>query len=275
MEGDRPAPFMVKRSGWAQAAQSHGVQQNWQRLDLCRVCLVSCSLDVALSAVSYPLWHLKTREQVLGSSAAQHCRELWRAQRRQPRMARAFSRRATLTIMSASKSLADPLGSRRRYSRPACRRGSGAMSLAQGWFHSGVLLWPLWCPPDPPCPQHCVATFSCWPFVALHLAIFYGSAGCIHLLRRRGKWPSHTGFDASFDDTFYIAWHIPMMVMAIPMGLMALSGARDVWATGDRFIEYGYITDPLVAEAGTWFVCFISVDTVLLVVHKLGGQDTL
>ena len=33
------------------------------------------------------------------------------------------------------------------------------MSLAQGWFHSGVLLWPLWCPPDPPCPQHCVATF--------------------------------------------------------------------------------------------------------------------
>ncbi|CAJ1330626.1 unnamed protein product [Effrenium voratum] len=81
MEGDRPAPFMVKRSGWAQAAQSHGVQQNWQRLDLCRVCLVSCSLDVALSAVSYPLWHLKTREQVLGSSAAQHCRELWRAQR--------------------------------------------------------------------------------------------------------------------------------------------------------------------------------------------------
>ena len=33
-------------------------------------------VDVALSAVSYPLWHLKTREQVLGSSCAQHARDL-------------------------------------------------------------------------------------------------------------------------------------------------------------------------------------------------------
>ena len=38
-------------------------------------------------------------------------------------------------------------------------------------------------------------------------------------------------------------------VMGIPLSLMAIMGGRDVWITGDRFIEYGYISDPLVAEA--------------------------
>jgi len=37
--------------------------------------------------------------------------------------------------------------------------------------------------------------------------------------------------------------------MGIPLSLMAIMGGRDVWITGDRFIEYGYISDPLVAEA--------------------------
>ncbi|CAK9038771.1 unnamed protein product [Durusdinium trenchii] len=56
------APFVVKRS-WQAQAELH---QHWPSLDLTRVCLV----------VSYPLWHLKTREQVLGSSCLQHGREL-------------------------------------------------------------------------------------------------------------------------------------------------------------------------------------------------------
>ncbi len=28
----------------------------------------------------------------------------------------------------------------------------------QGWFRQGFFLWPLWCPPDPPCPLHCIAS---------------------------------------------------------------------------------------------------------------------
>lgn len=67
------APFSAKRSGWQAQAE---LQQHWPSLDLSRVCAVGCVVDVALSAVSYPLWHLKTREQVLGRGCAQHFREL-------------------------------------------------------------------------------------------------------------------------------------------------------------------------------------------------------
>ena len=37
--------------------------------------------------------------------------------------------------------------------------------------------------------------------------------------------------------------------MAFPLGLMAIMAGREVWLTGDRFMEYGYISDPLVSEA--------------------------
>ncbi|CAE7275137.1 Slc25a44 [Symbiodinium natans] len=67
------APFLVKRSG-----RQAEVQQNWESLDLARVCGVTCAVDIALAVVSYPLWHLKTREQVLGGSAASHLRDLHR-----------------------------------------------------------------------------------------------------------------------------------------------------------------------------------------------------
>lgn len=143
----------------------------------------------------------------------------------------------------------------------------------QGWFRQGFFLWPLWCPPDPPCPLHCIASGRFLPFVALHLAIFYISAAVIYILRKKNKWPEHTGFDPSFDQTFYVAWHIPMMVMGIPLSLMAIMGGRDVWITGDRFIEYGYISDPLVAEVGAWFSCFLAVDCCLLLIHRLGGKE--
>ena len=39
--------------------------------------------------------------------------------------------------------------------------------------------------------------------------------------------------------------------MAFPLGLMAIMAGREVWLTGDRFMEYGYISDPLVSEVPT------------------------
>ena len=41
-------------------------------------------------------------------------------------------------------------------------------------------------------------------------------------------------------------------VMAFPLGLMATMAGREVWLTGDRFMEYGYISDPLVSEVRGW-----------------------
>lgn len=158
--------------------------------------------------------------------------------------------------------------------RPQGVRAGALMHLSvQGWFRQGFFLWPLWCPSDPPCPAHCFTTGRFLPFVALHLIIFYVSAAFIFILRRKNKWPEHTGFDPSFDQTFYIAWHMPMMVMAFPLGLMAIMAGREVWLTGDRFMEYGYISDPLVSEIGTWFICFIAVDAVLMMMHRLGGKE--
>lgn len=157
--------------------------------------------------------------------------------------------------------------------RPQGVRAGALMHLSvQGWFRQGFFLWPLWCPSDPPCPAHCFTTGRFLPFVALHLIIFYVSAAFIFILRRKNKWPEHTGFDPSFDQTFYIAWHMPMMVMAFPLGLMAIMAGREVWLTGDRFMEYGYISDPLVSEIGTWFICFIAVDAVLMMMHRLGAR---
>ena len=55
--------------------------------------------------------------------------------------------------------------------------------------------------------------------------------------------------------------------MGIPLSLMAIMGGRDVWITGDRFIEYGYISDPLVAEAierVTWTRKITEADNVSL-----------
>ena len=66
---------------------------------------------------------------------------------------------------------------------------------------------------------------------------------------------------------------MPMMVMAVPLGLMALAGARDVWLTGDRFIEYGYISDPVVSEVQTWMFCFLLVECGLMTIHGLGGKE--
>lgn len=143
----------------------------------------------------------------------------------------------------------------------------------QGWFRQGFFLWPLWCPTDPPCPLHCLATGRFAPFIALRLMLFYVSAGVIFILRKKGKWPDHTGFDASFDRTFYIAWHIPMIVIALPLGGMAMIAGRDVWRSGDRFLEYGYISDPLVSEVGTWFVSILLVDCFLIVLHRLGNKE--
>ena len=40
--------------------------------------------------------------------------------------------------------------------------------------------------------------------------------------------------------------------MAFPLGLMATMAGREVWLTGDRFMEYGYISDPLVSEVRGW-----------------------
>lgn len=92
------------------------------------------------------------------------------------------------------------------------------MFALQGWFRSGFFVWPLplchlsgstftprWCPADTPCPLRCILGprrqghieiglfLSCLPFVLLHLSLFYVSAAVIFLLRKKGKWPEHTG----------------------------------------------------------------------------------
>ena len=64
-----------------------------------------------------------------------------------------------------------------------------------------------------------------------------------------------------------------MMVMAVPLGLMALAAGRDVWLTGDRVVEYGYITEPLVSEIQSWMFCFLVVECGLITIHGLGGKE--
>ncbi|CAE8604639.1 unnamed protein product [Polarella glacialis] len=55
------------------------VQQNWPDLSLPRVFVVSSGLDVASAVLTYPLWHVKTREQAAGAaSSLQAVRELQR-----------------------------------------------------------------------------------------------------------------------------------------------------------------------------------------------------
>ena len=48
--------------------------------------------------------------------------------------------------------------------------------------------------------------------------------------------------------TYLTVHSLSTEVMAFLLGLMATMAGREVWLTGDRFMEYGYISDPLVSE---------------------------
>lgn len=139
--------------------------------------------------------------------------------------------------------------------------------------------WPLWCDTGDTCPLSCFQALKFWPFVLIHVALFYGSASVILLTKTLGLWPEQFAeraskhYDTKFDNAFYVAWHIPMAVMAVPLGMMSLQGAYQVWSTGDPRQMYGDITNPIVNEVGTWFTCFLFVDAMLVAVHGLGDKE--
>eukprot|EP00440_Ansanella_granifera_P070850 gb/GFBE01076894.1/.p1 GENE.gb/GFBE01076894.1/~~gb/GFBE01076894.1/.p1 ORF type:complete len:282 (+),score=44.87 gb/GFBE01076894.1/:1-846(+) len=139
----------------------------------------------------------------------------------------------------------------------------------QGWFGA----WPLFCSAKSSRPIDCLGHGEFWPFVILHGGLFYGSALLIILMKQQGKWPDHTGFDAKFSSSFYVAWHIPMIIMSIPLGLLSLAGAYELWMSGDPIRQYGSGIPTLINEAATWFTCYFALDTLLMIIHQLGSLE--
>lgn len=112
------------------------------------------------------------------------------------------------------------------------------------------------------------------PFLLLQFILFYASALLIIALKRKNKWPDHTGFDKKFDSPFYVAWHVPMIFMSLPMGSMALAGSYELWLSGDigKMHAPGDM-GPLISEVSTWFICFFVMETVQMIVHGLGSVE--
>lgn len=149
------------------------------------------------------------------------------------------------------------------------------MRTLSGWFGSGIVSYPLWCPVDRPCPLDCFSAYQFWPFVAIHAGLFYGSAFGVLLLKRAGMWPEQATLkhrDGKFDSAYYVAWHVPMAVMAVPLSAIALGGAWEAWVSGTPSM-YGKNSSALVSEACVWFSCFLALDTVLALVHGLGDRS--
>mmetsp|Transcript_46091 Transcript_46091/g.128138 ORF Transcript_46091/g.128138 Transcript_46091/m.128138 type:complete len:295 (-) Transcript_46091:232-1116(-) len=63
------APFVSKRSG-TRSPEVEALAHHWPQLCVSRVCALSCSWDLALAGVTYPLWLLKTQEQAAGGPTA-------------------------------------------------------------------------------------------------------------------------------------------------------------------------------------------------------------
>lgn len=144
--------------------------------------------------------------------------------------------------------------------------------LVQGWFGEGAFRWPLLCPPTN-CPIDCVTSLRFWPYVAFSAVIFYVAALIITVLKSIGRWPEHNGINTRFDNTFFVAWHVPNIFACIPLSIMALSASWDLWSA-DSKLQYGSGTTPhKLSEAGIWFCSYLVLDTVLITVHRLGTKE--
>jgi len=145
--------------------------------------------------------------------------------------------------------------------------------IVQGWVGSQRIRWPLWCGTDPPCPMDCITSQQFWPFFVLHGVLFYGTAIVIMALKRYGHWPKHTGFDSRYDSIFYVASHIPMAVMAFPLGIMGLVSAHEIWISGDPRLQFGELRSPMINEGCVWFASYLVLDTLLVVIHGYGDKE--
>lgn len=64
--------FVVKPSGSIRRHTARVVEDDfhhWPHLSVARVCAISASLDIVMAVVTYPLWHLKTREQAADAAS--------------------------------------------------------------------------------------------------------------------------------------------------------------------------------------------------------------
>lgn len=121
---------------------------------------------------------------------------------------------------------------------------------------------PLWCDTEDTCPLHCLKELRFWPYAVLHLVLFYGSALAVFVLKQLQMWPKQFDekhYDKNFDSVFYVAHHIPMTVMSVP-----LSNTRAM---------YGPVAQAPINEAGVWFTSFLATDTLLITIHSLGGKE--
>ena len=105
-------------------------------------------------------------------------------------------------------------------------------------------------------------------------------------LNPRQASPSHTrgllltrvglalgrGADATWNKASFVGWHVPNIVHGGVYGWIALCLAWELWRSGDAKLMWGPITQHAAVDVGTWFMVFVSMDTVLSVVH--GDMDT-
>lgn len=54
---------------------------------------------------------------------------------------------------------------------------------------------------------------------------------------------------------------------------MCLRSWLAIYRSDDEAVQWGHITDPYIIEAATWFVTYLAVDTVIVLIHGLGGRD--
>ena len=81
---------------------------------------------------------------------------------------------------------------------------------------------------------------------------------CIHAQRERDTHTqthtdththTHTGVDNNFTNPFYVAYHVPVSVAGLPIGLMGLEAAWELCKAGDAQRQFGHpVTDPRVIE---------------------------
>ena len=150
---------------------------------------------------------------------------------------------------------------------------STTLPAVQGWFGG---LWPLWCPSAAECTRECLGTPGFWVLFSVHCTLFYATAMFVGLLRSCGLWPRTCAEnrDKGFDSVFYIAWHIPISVVSIPMSLMSLQSAWELWQTGDTQKQFGApVANPFVIEAGAWFISYLIADTFIITLHRLADKE--
>jgi len=131
-------------------------------------------------------------------------------------------------------------------------------------------VWPLFCETDRA--VDCFTSGRFLPIACLHAFFYYGGFLAVLLLKAAGRYPRLPGAGATWNKASYVGWHVPNIVHGGVYGWVALCLAWELWLTGDAKRMWGPITQHAAVDVGTWFMVFVSMDTVLSILH--GDMDT-